>query len=54
MQNVIQCSFSTFSKVNPAAVMLEYNLQPVVTSFISIVLIIMMIMMMMIGMSRSQ
>ena len=40
-----------FHKTNPAPVMLKYNLQPVVTSFISIALI--MNIMMTIGVSRS-
>ena len=39
MQNVISCSYSIFTN---APFMLEYNLQPVVTSFISIALIMMM------------
>ena len=49
IQNVISFSYSNFNKANPAPFMLKYNLQPVVTSFISIAVI----MMMTIGASRS-
>ena len=45
---MISCSFSTFNKANPAPLMLEYDFQPVVTSFASVALI-MMIMMRMIS-----
>ena len=49
-QNVVSCSCSIFNKAAPFV--LEYDFQPVITSFISIVLI-MMIIMMIIGTSRS-
>ena len=48
---MICCSCSTFNKTNPSPFMLEYNLQPVITSFIGIAH--KMIMIMTIGVSRS-
>ena len=53
MKNKIRHSCSTFNTENFALFMLEYNFQPVVTSFVSIALIMMVSMMTIVGINRT-